>query len=84
MSTLAYLTLPQAMNYRSNELGAAATPGYTYTGRDLKTYSTYNSGFGAETKDNIRGDKHRNDIYMVTSIKLTYILGATFHRAKFR
>ncbi len=75
--------LAQAMNYRSNELPGATT-GYTYVGRDLKTYHTYNGGYGAETKDNIRGDKKRNDIYMVTSIKLTYILGATFHRAKFR
>ncbi len=76
--------LAQAMSYRSNELGATATPGYTYVGRDLKTYHTYNGGYGAETKDNVRGDSKRNDIYMVTSIKLTYILGATFHRAKFR
>jgi hypothetical protein len=75
--------LAQAMNYRSNELPGATTS-YTYVGRDGKTYSTYNSGFGAETKDNIRGNSKNNDIYMVTSIKLTYILGATFHRAKFR
>jgi hypothetical protein len=41
-------------------------------------------GYGSESKTNNRGNKKNNDIYMVTSIKLTYILGATFHRAKFR
>ena len=31
-----------------------------------------------------RGSKNDKDIFMVTSIKLTYILGKSFHRAKFR
>jgi hypothetical protein len=75
--------LAQAMSYRSNELPGATT-GYTYVGRDGKTYNTYNGGYGAETKDNVRGNSKNNDIYMVTSLKITYILGATFHRAKFR
>jgi hypothetical protein len=75
--------LAQAMSYRSNELPGATTS-YTYVGRDLKTYNTYNGGFGTETKDSLRGNKKNNDVYMVTSLKITYILGATFHRAKFR
>jgi len=75
--------LAQALSYRSNELPGATTS-YTYVGRDGKTYNTYNGGYGAETKDNIRGNKLNKDIYMVTSLKITYILGATFHRAKFR
>jgi hypothetical protein len=32
----------------------------------------------------VRGNKNDRDIYMVTTIRLTYILGKNFHRAKFR
>jgi hypothetical protein len=72
--------LAQAMSYRTNEVAAATT---SYTGRDGNTYNVVN-GYGSEFKDNNRGNKGSRDIYMVTSIKITYILGATFHRAKFR
>lgn len=72
--------LAQAMSYRTNEV---ATPTMSYPGRDGKTYNVVN-GYGSEFKDNWRGNKSNRDIYMVTSIKITYILGATFHRAKFR
>jgi hypothetical protein len=41
-------------------------------------------GYGYEFTDNVRGNKKNVDIYMVTSIRVTYILGATFHKAKFR
>jgi hypothetical protein len=79
--------LAQAMSYRTNELGANKTTppsgSYTYTGRDGQTY-TVQPGYGSEFKDNWRGHSNANDIFMVTSIKVTYILGATFHRAKFR
>jgi len=81
--------LAQAMSYRSNEIKPAA---------DFKNGSTpYNlntpngvvaiplvDGYGAEFKSNNRGNKKYDDIYMVTSVKITYILGATFHKAKFR
>jgi hypothetical protein len=72
--------LAQAMSYRTNEVAA---PTWSYVGRDGKTYNVVN-GYGSEFKDNVRGHKGSKDVYMVTSIKLTYILGATFHRAKFR
>ncbi|MBI1768679.1 MAG: hypothetical protein HY015_07450 [Bacteroidetes bacterium] len=72
--------LAQAMSYRSNEV---ATSTATYVGRDGKTYNVVN-GYGSEFRDNWRGHKSSRDIYMVTSVKITYILGATFHRAKFR
>lgn len=76
--------LAQAMSYRSSELPADSNFGsYTYTGRDGKQYTVV-PGYGHEFKDNVRGNKKNNDIYMVTSLKITYILGATFHRAKFR
>jgi len=42
-------------------------------------------GYGSSGKDNIRGDGSDNDIYIVTSIKLTYILGGSiFGGAKYR
>jgi hypothetical protein len=84
--------LAQAMSYRTNELGAAgqAPPSNPVTYSDpsdpnnpLKTF-TVEAGYGQESKDNVRGNKSHNDIYMVTSVRLTYILGATFHKAKFR
>ncbi len=77
--------LAQAMSYRSSELPVDSNFGYSsYTStRDGKTYTTVN-GYGSEYPTNNRGSKKYNDIYMVTSVKVTYILGATFHRAKFR
>jgi hypothetical protein len=76
--------LAKAMSYRSNELPAEQRPPtQPYVGRDGKTYNTIN-GYGSEGTYNMRGSKSDRDIYMVTSIKLTYIVGKTFHRAKFR
>jgi len=81
--------LAEAMSYRTNELGPGgqAPPSNAVTYSDpnnpAKTY-TVEAGYGQEYKDNIRGNKNNRDIYMVTSIRLTHILGATFHKAKFR
>ncbi|MCK6616832.1 MAG: DUF6089 family protein [Cyclobacteriaceae bacterium] len=72
--------LARAMSYRSNEV---ATPNYTYTGRDGQTYNVL-AGYGTEHPDNLRGNNSNRDVYMVTTVRLTYILGKTFHRAKFR
>ncbi len=81
--------LAQAMSYRTGEL-STANESYTYTGRDGKSY-TVQPGYGSERKGiesndpgNVRGNKKDKDIYMVTSIRVSYILGATMHRAKFR
>lgn len=74
--------LAKAMSYRTNELGTPTSIN-TYVARDGQTYSVQN-GYGSEFRDNFRGSKSDRDIYMVTSIRLTYILGATFHKAKFR
>lgn len=70
--------LAQALSYRSNEI---PNPGIQTVSDGPYTLLT---GYGQESKTNNRGNKKNNDIYMLTSIKLTYILGATFHRAKFR
>lgn len=72
--------LARAMSYRSNEV---ATPTHTYIGRDGKSYSVV-AGYGAEFIDNNRGSKNDKDIYMVTTFKLSYILGKSMNRAKFR
>jgi hypothetical protein len=81
--------LSQAMSYRTGEL-ADASETYTYTGRDGQSY-TVQPGYGSERKGttdgdpgNVRGSKKDRDIYMVTSLRLTYIIGASFHKAKFR
>jgi hypothetical protein len=72
--------LARTMSYRSNEV---ASPNYPYIGRDSQPYNVL-IGYGAEHPDNLRGNSDNKDIYMVTTIRLTYIIGKTFHRAKFR
>lgn len=79
--------LAQAMSYRTNELPVGSGPGE----RPAATVPSGTSGiltvpgYGSEgTGDNIRGSSNDKDLYMVTSIRVTYILGATFHKAKFR
>ncbi len=42
------------------------------------------NGYGSEGFSNVRGDADDNDVYFVSSIKLAYIIGASFRRAKFR
>lgn len=79
--------LAKALSYRTNEV---ASPNHTYIGRDGQTYNVL-AGYGEEYSGgtpgdpgNVRGNNDNKDIYMVTSIRLTYIIGKTFHRAKFR
>jgi hypothetical protein len=78
--------LAKAMSYRSNEI---VVPNYPYSGKYGGTYNVYR-GYGHENSPdsiepfNKRGEKKDKDIYMVTTVRLTYILGKTFHRAKFR
>ena len=78
--------LAQAMSYRSNEVplpGDSKNYPITYTGRDGNSYTVVN-GYGSEYPDNVRGNKKDKDIYLVTSLRVSYIIGASFHRAKFR
>jgi hypothetical protein len=83
--------LAKAMSYRSNEIDPATLkdPSYeTYTGRDGQSYTVL-AGYGNEKTyasgdTNVRGNKKNKDMYMVTTFRLTYIIGKTFHRAKFR
>lgn len=84
--------LAKAMSYRGGEVGGfAPSPTNTglvsYQGRDNQTYYVI-PGYGMENTTpesaNIRGSANDRDIYTVTTFRLTYILGKTFHRAKFR
>lgn len=74
--------LAKAMSYRSSEVVDPSRLIGT-TGRDGETYNLL-PGYGQEHPENYRGHSSDRDIYMVTSFRLTYILGKTFHRAKFR
>jgi hypothetical protein len=77
--------LAKVMSYRSNELfpqGFEPNPPYV-SPIDGRTYQVLD-GYGRENPENLRGNKKDNDFFMVTTVKLTYILGKTFHRAKFR
>jgi len=68
------------MSYRTNELPTYPrnpTPS-GIAGVDVE------AGYGSEHHDNSRGSKNDPDRYMVTTFKISYILGATFHKAKFR
>jgi hypothetical protein len=77
--------LAQALSYRTNEL-----PGYPKNPVNSGILDKNGNpvmiepGYGAENKDNLRGGSKQNDMYMVTSIKLTYILSPNYHQAKFR
>lgn len=72
--------LAQAMSYRTNELAGYPTKPIPSTLAGVNVQA----GYGSEFPDNLRGSKADRDIYMVTSVRLSIILGATFHKAKFR
>lgn len=83
--------LARSMSYRSNEVEAGASDrvdaiiANQYTGY---TGFTTVAGYGhvnndAELSKNIRGTSDK-DLYMVTTIRLTYIINKNYHRAKFR
>jgi hypothetical protein len=83
--------LAKAMSYRTFELAefnpASSSALHNYTGRDNQQYSVlagYGEEFNVEGSTNVRGNKGDRDIYTAFTIKATYILGKTFHRAKFR
>ncbi len=56
----------------------------SYVGADGRTYNTV-AGFGQPGEVNIRGDANDNDIYIITTIRITYIFGGSlFGGAKYR
>lgn len=86
--------LAQAMAYRSNEVAAGvsnkvdAIIANRYTGYQGDLGFTTAAGYGHINDDeagtkNIRGTSAK-DLYMVSTIRLTYIINRNYHRAKFR
>lgn len=75
--------LARALAYRSNELTTPDVARAAITARNGVTYNLIN-GYGHEYPTNMRGRKEDKDIFMVTTLRLSYIVGKTMHRAKFR
>ena len=42
------------------------------------------AGYGSEHPDNKRGGKNDKDVYMITSVRISYIINPNYHQAKFR
>jgi len=83
--------LARAMSYRSNEVSPSSSEMVAQIMAKQYDYGNYKvvAGYGQVNTDpnakfNKRGDSGDKDTYMVTTIRMTYILGKTFHRAKFR
>jgi hypothetical protein len=83
--------LARALSYRSSEVAVPSDPNtklYQILNNTTSTGPyTVVAGYGHISNDgskNLRGQESNRDIYMVTTFKLTYIIGKTFHRAKFR
>lgn len=75
--------LARALSYRSNEITKPDVARIPTVARNGETYDLIN-GYGSEYPTNIRGKENNNDIFMVTSLRVSYILGKSMHRAKFR
>lgn len=77
--------LAQAMSYRTNELsGYPKNPANSDLPNGSGGFVQVEAGYGSEYPTNKRGGRNDNDIYMVTSIRLTYIITPNYHQAKFR
>jgi hypothetical protein len=74
--------LAKAMSYRTNEIKGTPPPA-GQGGVNSGGYLVW-PGYGHEHPESVRGNSGDRDIYMATTFRLTYILGKTFHRAKFR
>ncbi|MCK5468557.1 MAG: hypothetical protein KAI99_08610 [Cyclobacteriaceae bacterium] len=78
---------PTSVNFgdpRDFEAINAVTNLITYTSEfDNRDYTVY-AGYGHYHETNTRGLASQNDIYIVTSFKLAYIITGSFKRAKFR
>lgn len=75
--------LARALSYRSNEITKPDVARMPTLARNGETYDLLN-GYGSEYPTNIRGKKNNNDIFTVTTLRVSYILGKSMHGAKFR
>ena len=73
----------RSLSYRSNELTIPDVARRPVTARNGVTYNVI-EGYGHEYPTNIRGNEQNKDIFMVTTLRVSYIVGKTMHRAKFR
>lgn len=73
--------LAKALSYRGNEINPGNT--HTYIGRDGGSYTVI-PGYGQEDEWNERGGSNDNDLYTVTTLRMSFIIGKSFNRAKFR
>ena len=71
----------QAMSYRTNEINGGNPANPVPSGIPGVNVE---AGYGHEYPTNNRGGSKENDIYMVTTVRLTYILSPNYHQAKFR
>ncbi|MBX2961347.1 MAG: hypothetical protein KF687_02475 [Cyclobacteriaceae bacterium] len=79
----------KAMSYRSNEVSPVNARIEEIVANRYSGYTGFTTvnGFGHVNTDgttNMRGRPGDRDIFMVTTVRLTYIIGKSFHRAKFR
>jgi hypothetical protein len=74
--------LARALSYRGNELTKSDIARIPVTARNGVTYSVID-GYGHEYPTNIRGKESNKDIFTVTTLRLSYILGKS-NKAKFR
>lgn len=79
----------QRMSYRSDEVNPNSSEkvGQIMSNRsptNSTVFPTVVNGYGSEHPDNLRGNKNDRDIYTMTTIRLSYIIGKSFHKAKFR
>ncbi len=75
--------LARALSYRGHELDPSDLVIIPVTARNGVTYDHIN-GYGYEYPSNIRGMKENKDIFMTTTVRVSYIIGKTMHKAKFR
>jgi hypothetical protein len=75
--------LSQSLSYRTYQASVPVGSTHTYLARDGKYY-TVEAGYGSEYRDNWRGNKNDRDIILVTSLRLSHVIGQSFHRAKTR
>lgn len=78
--------LAQALSYRSNEIPnkdfSTHTENIAVNG--VTSPITLVNGYGSEYPTNIRGNSRRNDIYVITSVRLSYIITRVKSNAKRR
>lgn len=75
--------LARAMAYRSNLVNPGVSPIVDNIINNTATEDGYNV-LNSHGKAGLQRGSDGNDLYTVTTIRLTYIIGKTFHRAKFR